>query len=97
MSYQTQEITMKTKTNKQNKPKWFHGAWYKTGDIVTNPFSGEMYELTGPELSMYDFIMGATITSEMGIFNTPHHIQELRKGLDWFRKNNPEAYMVLLD
>ena len=46
---------------------------------------------------MYDFIMGATITSEMGIFNTPHHIQELRKGLDWFRKNNPEAYMVLLD
>ena len=46
---------------------------------------------------MYDFVMGATITAEMGIFNTPHHIQELRKGLDWFRKHNTEAYMVLLD
>ena len=22
---------------------------------------------------------------------------ELRKGLDWFRTNNPDAYMVLLD
>jgi hypothetical protein len=46
---------------------------------------------------MYDFVMGATITCEMGIFNTPHHIQELRKGLDWFRKHNAKAYMVLLD
>ena len=46
---------MKTKKkNKQEKPDWFHGAWYKTGDIVTNPFSGEFCELTGPELSMYD-------------------------------------------
>ena len=24
-------------------------------------------------------------------------ITELRKGLDWFRMNNTEAYMVLLD
>ena len=24
-------------------------------------------------------------------------VQELRKGLDWFRKNNAKAYMVLLD
>ena len=27
----------------------------------------------------------------------PKTINELRKGLDWFRKNNAEAYMVLLD
>ena len=46
---------------------------------------------------MYDYIMGATITAEMGIFNTEHHIKELRQGLDWFRKHNPKAYMVLLD
>ena len=86
---------MSTKTAKL--PKWFKGQLYDKGDTVKNPFSGEVYELNNVELSMYDFIMGATITSEMGIFNTPHHIQELRKGLDWFRKNNPEAYMVLLD
>ena len=49
---------MKTKTNKQEKPKWFTGAWYKTGDIVENPFSGEQWSLNAGELSMYDLIMG---------------------------------------
>jgi hypothetical protein len=85
------------KTKEQKLPSWFNGELYEEGDTVRNRFSGEEYKLNNVELSMYDFIMGATITSEMGIFNTPHHIQELRKGLDWFRKNNPEAYMVLLD
>jgi len=78
-------------------PSWFNGELYEEGGTVQNRFSGEKYELNNVELSMYDFVMGATMVAEMGIFNTPHHIQELRKGLDWFRKNNPEAYMVLLD
>ena len=78
-------------------PKWFNGEVYKDGATVQNRFSGEEYELNNIELSMYDFIMGATQMAEMGIFNTPHHIQELKKGLDWFRKNNAEAYMILLD
>ena len=82
---------------KQELPKWFNGELYKEGGTVQNRFSGEEYELNNIELSMYDFIIGATQMAEMGIFNTPHHIQELRKGLDWFRKNNAEAYMVLLD
>ena len=88
---------MSTKTTKQKLPKWFNGELYEEGATVQNRFSGEEYELNAVELSMYDFVMGATMTAEMGIFNTPHHIQELRKGLDWFRKNNAEAYMVLLD
>jgi len=87
---------MSTKT-KQQLPKWFNGELYKEGATVRNRFSGEKYELNNIELSMYDFVMGAIIATEMGIFNTPHHIQELRKGLDWFRKHNAEAYMVLLD
>jgi|TARA_R100001463_G_scaffold31766_1_gene71535 hypothetical protein len=78
-------------------PKWFHGEIYEEGATVRNRFSGEEYKLNNVELSMYDFIMGATVAAEMGIFNTPHHVQELRKGLDWFRKHNIEAYMVLLD
>jgi hypothetical protein len=41
--------------------------------------------------------MGASDMIEMGMFNTPQHVQDLRKGLDWFRKNNPSAYMTLLD
>ena len=82
---------------KQELPKWFSGELYKKGSTVRNRFSGEEYKLNAMELSMYDFVMGATQMAEMGIFNTPHHIQELRKGLDWFRMNNAEAYMVLLD
>ena len=87
---------MSTKT-KQELPSWFNGELYEEGGTVQNRFSGEEYELNNVELSMYDFVMGASITMEMGIFNSDHHIQELRKGLDWFRKHNPKAYMVLLD
>ena len=86
---------MSTKT-KSKLPSWFHGELYEEGGTVKNRFSGEEYELNNVELSMYDYIVGATLMSEMGM----HHdglITELRKGLDWFRKNNPEAYMVLLD
>ena len=82
---------------KQKLPKWFNGEVYKDGATVQNRFSGEEYELNNVELSMYDFVMGATQMAEMGIFNTPHHIKQLRQGLDWFRKNNSSAYMVLLD
>ena len=82
---------------KQELPKWFDGELYDEGAEVQNRFSGEKYELNNVELSMYDYIMGATMTAEMGIFNTPNRVQELKKGLDWFRKYNAEAYMVLLD
>ena len=62
---------MSTKV-KQKLPKWFRGELYEKGDTVRNRFSGEEYELNAMELSMYDFIMGATMTAEMGIFNTPN-------------------------
>ena len=82
---------------KNKLPAWFEGMQYDKGDTVKNPFSGEEYELNATELSMYDFVMGATAMSELGIFNTPHHIKQLRLGLDWFREHNAEAYMTLLD
>ena len=85
------------KVKEQELPSWFNGELYEEGGTVQNRFSGEEYELNNIELSMYDFVIGASMVCEMGIFNTPNHIKELRKGLDWFRKNNPEAYMVLLD
>ena len=77
-------------------PKWFNGTAYKQGDTVTNPFSGESYELNADLLSMYDFIIGASTLMEMGMY-APKNITDMRKGLDWFRKNNVEAYMILLD
>ena len=82
---------------KQKLPKWFTGELYEEGATVQNRFSGEEIELNAMELSMYDFVMGATMTSEMLPNSSTQLIRDLRKGLDWFRKNNPKAYMVLLD
>ena len=89
---------MSTKTkSKQELPSWFNGELYEEGDTVKNRFSGEEYELNNVELSMYDFVIGATIVLEMRNGHKHTSVTDLRKGLDWFRKNNPEAYMVLLD
>jgi hypothetical protein len=82
------------KVKKQKLPSWFNGELYEEGGTVQNRFSGEEYELNNIELSMYDFVMGASIVAEMGLDTD---ITSLRKGLDWFRKHNPKAYMVLLD
>jgi len=84
--------------DKQKLPKWFNGELYKEGATVQNRFSGEEYELNAVELSMYDFILGASHVMEIQGFNSENKIiQDLRKGLDWFRMNNAAAYMVLLD
>jgi len=83
---------------KQELPKWFDGELYKKGETISNPYSGEEIELTAIELSMYDFCMGATFVYEMGGLSVDSKIlKDLQKGLDWFRKTNPKAYMVLLD
>jgi len=82
---------------KQQLPKWFNGELYEEGATVRNRFSGEEYELNNVELSMYDFVMGSTIVLEMPGGYKHTDVSLLRKGLDWFRKHNAEAYMVLLD
>ena len=85
------------KKAKQQLPKWFTGELYKEGSTVRNRFSGEEYKLNNVELSMYDFIIGSTIVLEMAGGYKHTDVDELRKGLDWFRQNNAEAYIVLLD
>jgi len=82
---------------KQELPKWFRGELYDKGDTVRNRFSGEEYKLNNVELSMYDFIIGSTMVMEMAGGYKHTDVNELRKGLDWFRMNNAGAYMVLLD
>ena len=89
---------MNIKVKEQQLPKWFNGELYEEGATVQNRFSGEEYELNAMELSMYDFVMGATTIYEMqGMSVDQDMLKDLRKGLDWFRMNNAEAYMVLLD
>tara|TARA_B100000424_G_C22568592_1_gene321041 strand:+ start:257 stop:493 length:237 start_codon:yes stop_codon:yes gene_type:complete len=77
-------------------PDWFDGMIYEEGQEVTNPYSGQSYELTAMELSIYDFIMGSQAAFDFG-FQDEEIIRSFQKALTWFRKNNPEAYYVLLD
>jgi hypothetical protein len=46
---------------------------------------------------MYDFIIGSTMVLEMHGGYNHTCVADLRKGLDWFKKYNAEAYMILLD
>jgi hypothetical protein len=78
-------------------PKWFKGELYKEGAEVQNRFGGDSCYLNNVELSMYDFIIGASTILEMPGGYKHTNVNDLRKGLDWFRKNNPSAYMTLLD
>jgi len=73
----------------QKLPKWFTGQLYTKGSNVTNPFSGESIDLNPAELSIYDYIMGCVMLNKYGT--------DFNKAITWFRKENPEAYMVLLD
>ena len=77
-------------------PESINGTTYDEGAEVTNRFGGDSCYLNAEELSMYDFIIGASNMYEMG-FYAPKTIDDMRKGINWFRKNNPNAYMILLD
>jgi len=81
-------------------PKWFKGDIYNEGGVVANKFTGEEAELSPEELSMYDFIQGAEYVLARGGIDNKYReklINEFQRGLDWFRRSNPSAYMVLLD
>lgn len=84
--------------SKQQVPKWFHGTIYDKGETVTNPFSGEEYELNNIELSIYDFIMGSQYIMELAPKSiTQKQINQFHKALEWFKKNNLKAHKILLD
>jgi hypothetical protein len=88
---------MNTK-KKQKLPKWFNGELYARGETVTNPFTGEEIELTAVELSLYDFIMGCNMVFAKAPKRVNDEmIRDFDRALTWFRVNNPQAYMVLLD
>ena len=60
----------------------------KEAEEITNKFSGEKVMLPPDAVAVYDTIKGAEL-----IGNGEH----IRKGIDWFIKNEPDAYMKLLD
>ena len=79
-------------------PAWFNGEVYTEGAEVQNRFGGDSCYLNAEELSMYDFIMGCSMVFEtMPSKASNKIIDEFHKGLGWLAKNNPDAYMKLLD
>ena len=66
-----------------------------------NRFNGESVMLTKQEAAIHDKIfideIAATIEDKTLGTGASKHWQKMRKGLDWFIKNNAKAYMVLLD
>ena len=57
-------------------------------EVVKNKFGYGECELPPEAVAVYDVIQGAEV---MGLYS------EMQKGLDWFRKNYPKEYMILLD
>ena len=66
-----------------------------------NRFTGESIELTKEEAEKHDEIFVNEALATLDDKNVGHgaskHWDTVRKNLDWFRKNNAKAYMVLLD
>ena len=55
---------------------------------VANRFTGQETTMPGFAASVYDVIIGAEMIEDW---------DTVRLGLDWFRKNFAEQYMVVLD
>ena len=66
-----------------------------------NRFSGESYMLTPAEAIKHDRIfineLAATLEDKKLGTGASELWQKVRDDLDWFRKHNAKAYMVLLD
>ncbi len=79
-----------TKTNTDNKT-----------EERKNRFNGESVMLTKEEARRHDCIFLAEVMATLDDRTKGHgaskHWDIMREHLDWFRKNNAKAYMVLLD
>ena len=66
-----------------------------------NRFTGESIMLTKEEASKHDAIfineLAATLEDKVSGYGSSKLWDKVRANLNWFRKNNAEAYMVLLD
>ncbi len=71
----------------------------KTTEERKNRFTGESIELTIKEAIIHDRIfineLNATLEDKELGYGSSKLWDKVRADLDWFRKNNAEAYMVL--
>jgi hypothetical protein len=97
---------MKEITYKNKKIKLpFQDADYSDQPLemeeVKNPFSGESIAMPRFAVAVYDVTMGSNHIAES--YDAKHGTgtapawNDVRKGLDWFRRHFAKEYMVLLD
>ena len=89
------------KTIEKQLRKSFKKRFQDKTEERRNRFNGESVMLTKQEASIHDKIFlcefFATIEDKKLGTGASKHWATMRKHLDWFRKNNAKAYMVLLD
>ena len=87
LSYIVQDMTNTNTDNKTEERK--------------NRFTGESIKLTKEESIIHDRIfineLAATLEDKVSGYGSSKLWDKVRKDIGWFRKNNAEAYMVLLD
>jgi hypothetical protein len=81
---------MEEKMSKERKLPFECVVYDKEPVEVRNRFSGEGIVIPPDAVAVYEVIMG-----EQLVKNTDW--TRVRKGIDWFIKHEPDAYMVLLD
>ena len=66
-----------------------------------NRFTGQSIMLTKEEANKHDAIfineLAATLEDKVSGYGSSKLWEKVRKDLDWFRRHNAKAYMVLLD
>ena len=87
LSYIIQDMTNTNTDNKTEERK--------------NRFTGQSIMLTKEESIIHDRIfineLAATLEDKVSGYGSSKLWDKVRKDIGWFRKNNAEAYMVLLD
>ena len=78
------------------KPSWLRTTVHKKGATVKTEKNGSFY-FNAIELSIYDFIIQAHLSKEMGFKLPVNAITDIHKAYDWFVKNNPKAHIFIVD
>ena len=78
------------------KPPWLRTTVHKKGETVNTEKNGSFY-FNAIELSIYDFIIQAHLSKEMGFKLPVNAITDIHKAYDWFVKNNTKAHIFIVN
>lgn len=99
----------KTENSESSRPDWFTGVWLEEGGQELS-FKLEKCYLSAEERSIYLYIKNSLLFDKDGVFKFKDNFGEtvienelyrnndevLKKAIEWFKKNNSDAYSILL-